>query len=53
MKSKPKQKMGLLELMEMIQNGEIVPDKKQVPFYDENGRPLHFVKPKQDRKLDK
>lgn len=45
--------MGLLELMEMIQNGEIVPDKKQVPFYDENGRPLHFVKPKQDRKLDK
>jgi len=53
MKEKPKQKMSLLELMEMIQNEEVVPEDKQEPFYDENGRPLHFVKPKQDRKLDK
>jgi hypothetical protein len=51
MKDKPKPKMGLLELMEMIQNEEVVPEDKQVPFYDENGRPLHFVKPKQEKEV--
>ena len=49
MKDKPKRKLGLLELMEMIQNEEVVPRDKEVPFYDKNGRPLHFVKPKQEK----
>jgi len=49
MKEKPKPKMGLLELMELIQNEEVVPEANQKPFYDENGRPLHFVKPKQEK----
>jgi hypothetical protein len=51
MKDKPKHFNGLEELMDWIQNEEVVPEDKQVPFYDENGRPLHFVKPKQEKEV--
>ena len=51
MKEKPKQINSLLELMEWIQNDEVVPDDNQVPVYDEDGRPLNFVKPKQEKKV--
>ena len=51
MNDEPNPKNGLKELMEMIENGEIASEAKQVPFYDENGRPLHFVKPKQEKEV--
>jgi hypothetical protein len=47
----PNPKNGLKELMEMIQNEEVVPEDNHLPFYDENGRPLHFIKPKQEKEV--
>ena len=35
------------ELLEFLENCD-EPEDNHVPFYDENGRPLHFVKPKKD-----
>jgi len=34
------------ELIKLIDNGDVAPENNYVPFYDDNGRPLHFVKPK-------
>ena len=48
--TKPTKKNGLEELIKLIENGDVAPENSYVPFYDDNGRPLHFVKPKKTDK---